>query len=188
MDPKDRAVFTTGEAAKLCNVTIGTVIRWFDAGELKGYKIPGSRDRRIPRGELIAFMKRHGLPLGELEAGSDGPRRKRLLIVDDEPAIVAILWEVLTEEGYRVETVGNGALALEWLDREPFDLVVTDIRMPVLDGRSLYRAVGELRWFAWDAAEPPTGWRLHLAVEHPASGTASRYWPSNRRPASPILG
>jgi excisionase family DNA binding protein len=42
-------VYTTGEVAKICNVTIRTVIKWFESGELGGFKIPNSRDRRIPR-------------------------------------------------------------------------------------------------------------------------------------------
>ncbi len=109
MSSNERAVFTTGEAARLCNVTIGTVIRWFDTGELKGYKIPGSRDRRIPRDELIAFMRMHGIPLGELE---EARGKKRLLIVDDEPGIVATLAAFFRSLPlFEVETAGNGYAA-----------------------------------------------------------------------------
>ena len=62
-----RKVFTTGSAAKACNVSPRTVTKWFDTGRLKGYRIPGSQDRRIPRDELVNFMKQHGIPLGDLE-------------------------------------------------------------------------------------------------------------------------
>ena len=60
-------VFTTGQVAKICKVAPRTVSKWFDSGRLKGYRIPGSQDRRIPREQLIRFLKEHGMPLGELE-------------------------------------------------------------------------------------------------------------------------
>ncbi len=41
--------------------------KWFDSGRLEKYRIPGSQDRRIPREQLIRFLKEHGMPLGELE-------------------------------------------------------------------------------------------------------------------------
>lgn len=60
------SIFTTGQVAKYCHVAPRTVSKWFDQGLLKGYRIPGSQDRRVPRENLIAFMKQHGMPLGEL--------------------------------------------------------------------------------------------------------------------------
>ena len=62
-------VFTTGQVAKICKVAPRTVSKWFDSGRLKGYRIPGSQDRRIPREYLIKFLKEHGMPLGR-------PRRR----------------------------------------------------------------------------------------------------------------
>ena len=49
--------FTTGNIARICRVTINTVVKWFDSGELKGYRIPSSRARRVKRKDLLAFMK-----------------------------------------------------------------------------------------------------------------------------------
>ena len=54
-------VFTTGQVAKICKVAPRTVSKWFDSGRLKGYRIPGSQDRRIPREYLIRFLKEHGV-------------------------------------------------------------------------------------------------------------------------------
>ena len=62
-----KKVFTTGQVAKICKVAPRTVSKWFDSGRLRGYRIPGSQDRRIPREQLIKFLKEHGMPLGELE-------------------------------------------------------------------------------------------------------------------------
>ena len=47
-----KTVFTTGEAAKICKVSQQTIIRCFDSGQLKGFRVPGSRFRRIPRDAL----------------------------------------------------------------------------------------------------------------------------------------
>ena len=64
-NPFDKDVLTTGEVAKICNVAARTVSKWFDSGRLKGYRIPGSQDRRIPREYLIKFINEHGMPMPE---------------------------------------------------------------------------------------------------------------------------
>ena len=50
-----RTIFTTGQVAKICKVAPRTVSKWFDSGRLRGYRIPGSQDRRIPREHPIRF-------------------------------------------------------------------------------------------------------------------------------------
>lgn len=77
----DKQVFTTGEAARICNVSQQTIIRCFDRGRLQGFRVPGSRFRRIPRTELLRFMRENEIPLERLEAG-----RTRVLIVGDAGA------------------------------------------------------------------------------------------------------
>jgi len=74
---KGKNVLTTGDVAKICNVAPRTVSKWFDNGQLKGYRIPGSKDRRIPVNELIRFMKQNNMPLSALPVGTI-----RVLIVD----------------------------------------------------------------------------------------------------------
>jgi excisionase family DNA binding protein len=140
MDPSERRVFTTGEVAKLCNVTIGTVIRWFDAGDLKGYKIPGSRDRRIPRDALVEFLTKHGMPLGEL--ASEPPRRKRLLIVDDEPAIVAMLASFFRSLAlYEVETATNGYSAGALTATFQPDVLIIDYSLGDITGLDVAKTI-----------------------------------------------
>lgn len=58
-----RQVFTMGDVARICNCAPRTVSKWFDSGRLKGYRIPMSNDRRVPREDLIRFLKEHGMPL-----------------------------------------------------------------------------------------------------------------------------
>ncbi len=66
----EKDVLTTGEVAKICNVASRTVSKWFDSGQLRGYRIPGSKDRRIPVSSLVKFMKSHGIPMDGLMSGS----------------------------------------------------------------------------------------------------------------------
>jgi DNA-binding NtrC family response regulator len=65
----------------------------------------------------------------------------RILVVDDEPGIAGVLAEVLQLDGHVVETVGNGEAALEKLAAGRYDLILSDVRMPDLDGPALYREV-----------------------------------------------
>lgn len=70
---------------------------------------------------------------GRISADTNAPRR-RILIVDDEATIRTLLVDVLTDPGYQLETANNGAEAIEKLEREHFDLVVTDMVMPNANG------------------------------------------------------
>lgn len=68
----------------------------------------------------------------------------RILVVDDEPALLDLMVEVLQEAGFAATPARDGVAALEWLGREPFDLLLTDIRMPRMDGIELLARVREL--------------------------------------------
>lgn len=87
-------VLTTGQVAKLCHVAPRTVTKWFDSGKLKGYRIPGSKDRRIPLNELLCFMKDHNIPTDEIEKG-----KMRILIIDSRTDIAKQLSDVLYTKG-----------------------------------------------------------------------------------------
>lgn len=64
---------------------------------------------------------------------------KRILVVEDERIIAGLLTDMLTADGHEVDAVPTGRAALERLAERPYDLIVSDLRMPVLDGRGLYR-------------------------------------------------
>ena len=55
-------IYTTGQIAEICGVSSRTVVKWFDEGELRGYRIPGSKDRRYTHKNLIEFMKKRNMP------------------------------------------------------------------------------------------------------------------------------
>ncbi len=107
---KGKDVLTTGDVAKICHVAPRTVSKWFDNGQLKGYRIPGSKDRRIPVSELIRFMKMHNMPTSALPVG-----KIRILIADSNDKTASALADVLRSEAdYEVKTVrsnfGTGAI------------------------------------------------------------------------------
>jgi len=65
----------------------------------------------------------------------------RVLVVEDEPSVAEAVAEALGDDGHQADIAGNGAIALQLLDRHTYDLVISDTKMPVLDGESFY---GEL--------------------------------------------
>ena len=87
---KGKNVLTTGDVAKICHVAPRTVSKWFDNGQLKGYRIPGSKDRRIPVSELIRFMKVHNMPTTGLAVG-----KIRVLIADSNQVTSSALADTL---------------------------------------------------------------------------------------------
>ena len=100
-----KKVFTTGQVAKICKVAPRTVSKWFDSGRLRGYRIPGSQDRRIPREHLLRFLKEHGMPLGDLEAEV----YHKILVVGADAPLLASLREQLREgDDFRIETAASG--------------------------------------------------------------------------------
>ena len=97
-----RDVLTTGEVARICRVAPRTVSKWVDTGKLRGYRIPGSRDRRIPLTQLIAFMRAHDIPLEGLDQGVC-----RIMVLS--PGLPAGLAEqVNSAGGYDLQVAQNG--------------------------------------------------------------------------------
>lgn len=97
---KGKNVLTTGDVAKICNVAPRTVSKWFDSGQLKGYRIPGSKDRRIPVKELIRFMKLHDMPTESLTFG-----KTRVLIADSSQQVGSTLEDLLKNNtDYEIQT------------------------------------------------------------------------------------
>lgn len=136
-DWSEKKVFTTGEAAKVCKVSQQTIIRCFDSGRLNGFRVPGSRFRRIPREELIRFMRENEIPLESI--GSD---LKRILIVDDEPEIVSLITELLAHDGrFEVRSAATGYDAGIETERFKPDLIVLDYMLPDINGNIVCKRV-----------------------------------------------
>jgi len=125
-----KQVFTTGEAAEICKVSQQTIIRCFDNGRLNGFRVPGSRFRRIPRGELLRFMKANDIPVDLLESG-----KKRILVVDDDKQIVELFIDVLSrDERFEVKTASNGYDAGLLTESFRPHLMLLDYMLPDING------------------------------------------------------
>ncbi|MFP6658273.1 MAG: response regulator [Pirellulales bacterium] len=132
-----KTVFTTGEAAKICKVSQQTIIRCFDSGQLKGFRVPGSRFRRIPRDVLYKFMKENGIPTDALESG-----KRKISVVDDDVELVELITDVLERDGrFDVKSVNNGFDAgMMVKDYQP-DLIVLDVMLPDINGKEVCQRV-----------------------------------------------
>ena len=132
-----KQVFSTGEAAQICGISQQTVIRCFDKGEVKGFLVPGSKFRRIPREELISFMKRHNIPMGQLDSA-----KHKVLIVEDDPAIVELLEEVLRRDGrFEVKSTSSGYEAGLLTEKFRPAVMVLDYLLPDINGNVVCRTV-----------------------------------------------
>jgi excisionase family DNA binding protein len=130
-------VFTTGEAAKICKVSQQTIIRCFDSGQLKGFRVPGSRFRRIPREQLFMFMRDNGIPTDGLESG-----KRKILIVDDDVELVELITDVLDRDGrFEVRSVNNGFDAGMMVKEYHPDLIVLDVMLPDINGKEVCQRV-----------------------------------------------
>ncbi|HAH46443.1 MULTISPECIES: helix-turn-helix domain-containing protein [Gimesia] len=120
-----KTIFTTGQVAKICKVAPRTVSKWFDSGRLRGYRIPGSQDRRIPREHLIRFLKEHGMPLGELEDEAMG----KLLLVGADTQVRASLDDLMATEDFKIEYAVSGFEAGIQAESLHPDCVIVDFAM-----------------------------------------------------------
>jgi excisionase family DNA binding protein len=132
-DMTTKTVFTTGEAAKICKVSQQTIIRCFDNGTLKGFRVPGSRFRRIPRDHLFTFMRDNGIPTDALESN-----KRKVLLVDDDQELVELLRDAFERDGRFDVRVANNGFEAGMLVREfrP-DLVVLDVMLPDINGKEV---------------------------------------------------
>ena len=132
-----KTVFTTGEAAKICKVSQQTIIRCFDSGQLKGFRVPGSRFRRIPRAELMSFMRDNGIPTDALESG-----KRKVLIVDDDQELVELISDVFERDGrFEIKTANNGFDAGMLVKEYRPDTIILDVMLPDINGKEVCQRV-----------------------------------------------
>ena len=130
-------LFTTGEAADICRVSQQTIIRCFDTGRLEGFRVPGSKFRRIPRASLLKFMKENHIPLDNLESG-----KKKVLIVDDDAEIVELISEVLYRDSrFEVKTASSGYEAGMTTQQFKPDLILLDYMLPDVNGNVVCQTI-----------------------------------------------
>ena len=125
-----KQVFTTGEAAEICKVSQQTIIRCFDSGRLTGFRVPGSRFRRIPRKDLLQFMKSNDIPTDALES-----TKRRVLVVDDDEQIIELFLDVLSrDDRFEVKSARTGYDAGVLTEQFRPHLVLLDYMLPDING------------------------------------------------------
>jgi excisionase family DNA binding protein len=134
---KGKNVLTTGDVAKICNVAPRTVSKWFDSGQLRGYRIPGSKDRRIPVNELLRFMKAHDMPTDALAVG-----KIRVLLVGQEDHMHQDLPEQLAKKGgYEVHVARSTFDAGAAVQRFTPHVVLVNLLAKDVDAQDVCRSI-----------------------------------------------
>ena len=134
---RHKAVYTTGEAARICRLSQQTIIRCFDDGKVLGFRVPGSKFRRIPHDSLIRFMKENKIPLDEME-----DMRIRVLVVDDEKPITDLFMEALGSDGrFEVVTAATGYQAGLMTQQFNPDILILDYMLPDLNGGEVCKTI-----------------------------------------------
>ena len=166
-------VFTTGQVAKIWKVAPRTVSKWFDSGRLKGYRIPGSQDRRIPREYLIKFLKEHGMPLGDLE---DEAMAKVLIVAQDQVLIENMKRELPPERAFKVAVAASGFEA--GIQAESFhpDCIIVDFSIGRVEALQIYRERGrEIDLVILDIGLPDmTGWEVLETLRNSKAGVDAK--------------
>ena len=134
---KMKDLFTTGEAAEICRISQQTIIRCFDAGRLEGFRVPGSRFRRIPRQSLVKFMKENKIPLDSIESG-----KRKVLIVDDDAEIIELIVDVLDRDGrFETKTASSGYEAGMATEKFRPELILLDYMLPDVNGNVVCQTI-----------------------------------------------
>jgi len=128
---------TTGEVARRCQVSVGTVKNWIEAGKLEAFRTPG-RHFRIRASELRRLEAAFGF-------GAEADESPRILVVDDQQDFVDLAVDALKDlvHGVRVEGACGGYEGLLTIGSFQPHLLVLDLRMPGLDGFEVCRRVKE---------------------------------------------
>ncbi len=130
-------LYTTGEAAEICKVSQQTIIRCFDSGRLEGFRVPGSKFRRIPRSNLVRFMRDNKIPLDSLDTG-----KRKVLIVDDDAEIVEMMADVLVRDGrFEIKTASSGYEAGIMTQQFRPDVILLDYMLPDVNGNVVCQTI-----------------------------------------------
>src|SRR5947199_4384985 len=134
----DETFLTTEEVLEYLQVNLRTVYRLIKAGKIPAVRV--GRQWRFRKRDIDAWLStsRPGSKGGPVEKGALTDR-PRILVVDDEQAVRDLLAKTLTMADYEVDAVPDGPSALDRLHSKEYDLLITDLKMPGMDGLSVIR-------------------------------------------------
>ncbi len=128
----NKKTFTTGDVAKILNVSQMSVIKWFNSGKIEGYRVPYSKDRRITRDALKRFVKEHNIPTPDFSF-----ERKLLIIIEDPVLRSSVVSAFADSDEYSVEKSANAYEAGFMLAKLHPDLVILDLSLKGVDSRDV---------------------------------------------------
>ena len=130
-------LLTVDETAELLKVGRGAIYPLLASGQLKGFRVPGSRFRRIPREQLFIFMRENNIPTDALES-----QNRKILLVDDDAEIVTLIQDMLQRDGrFEVRSANNGFDAGMMVKEYHPDLIVLDVMLPDINGKEVCQRV-----------------------------------------------
>lgn len=142
----DDTFLTTEEVLDYLQVNLRTVYRLIKAEKIPAVRV--GRQWRFRRADLDAWLEsqrsRKSRPTRAAAPAPSSPDRPRVLVVDDEASIRELLTRTLALTEYEVEAVADGRTGLDRLRLGPYDLLIADLRMPVMDGLTLIREARRL--------------------------------------------
>ncbi len=148
--PNDEIFLTTEEVLEYLQVNLRTVYRLIKAGKIPAVRV--GRQWRFRKRDIDAWLDTQrpsrGEPMPQMGV-SDKPQardgRPRVLVVDDESSIRELLARTLALAEYDVDTAPDGRAAIERLRLGHYDLLITDLKMPGMDGLTLIREAKRLK-------------------------------------------
>jgi excisionase family DNA binding protein len=145
----DEGFLTTEEVLEYLQVNLRTVYRLIKAGKLPALRV--GRQWRFRKGDIDAWLESQR-PRAMRPAAGAAPRaanalpgRPRVLVADDEASIRDLLAKTLALADYDVDLAFDGRSAIERLRLMPYDLLVTDLKMPGADGLSVIREARRMK-------------------------------------------
>jgi len=133
----DQHFLTTDEVMAYLQVNLRTVYRLIKAGQVPPVRV--GRQWLFRKSDVDSWLESGRQAAQNPDAPGTGDEQPWVLVVDDEQPVRDLLARALTAAGYHVDVAADGPSALEQLGREDYDLLITDLQMPGMDGLSLIR-------------------------------------------------
>ena len=127
----DDQFLTTEEVLSYLQINLRTIYRLLKARQIPAVRV--GRQWRFRRADLDAWLA------ARAANGRDPLTRPRILVVDDDPAVLELLGKSLQLSDYEVDLCGDGPSGLERLSTLDYDLLIVDLKMPGMDGLSVIR-------------------------------------------------
>lgn len=138
-----KKVFTTGDVAEICGVTLRTVINWIRQGKLKAYRLPGARgDNRVEKQVLLEFLRRNRLPVPDYLHDPLIEPTSAALVVDDDPLMAKSIARILRKTGMSIHIADSGFEAGRLYSQLDPKIMTLDLSMPGMDG---FEVLSQLR-------------------------------------------